>query len=299
MCCLSLVPLPLARLPVVDPPLYSSPLLPPDSPAPRILAFGSAGSSGSRSPPSSTPTKAPVPPPDGLIQFFRDDEEFIDVHMFTTPDRGQPQIHQEPARAAAGDSRALYTSAMATCTTIAIRGVYPEADPSVERYDRFMVHTAEENWWYHFDTLRIRVQEAQDAGLTDLHAHVAAMQPETLLLDGAYKQKDVDDSYEAQRRLMAKLRELVGSDAQSDYQPRIHWYPYRTGFPFEASMALYSDGSVLVNQEGFKCSWQLQEKQWVNYQESSVPEVIPPPDDYRTLVNHPMYVWYANRRKTT
>ncbi|KAK7911802.1 hypothetical protein PG985_014283 [Apiospora marii] len=258
--------------------------------------MASSGPSG-----SGAPSKMPVPPPNGLVDCRDDPERFIRVPMSGHPLVGKPQQpDEEPSRAAEGDDRALYIGSINTCTAIAISGVYPAqdaADPPIQRYDRFMIHVAEENWWHHFDKLQLRVQEAQEAGLSDLQIHVAAVRPETLLLDDGFQDEDpVGDSYVEQRKLMTKLRELVGSDAQSNDQPRIHWYPYRYGgYRHNTIMAFYSDRSVVVNQEAFKCAWQLQEKEWMNYMESSIPEETPSPDDYKTRVNQP---WIMAKSQT-
>lgn len=87
---------------------------------------------------------------------------------------------------------------------------------------------------------------------------------------------------------MTGLRELVGSDVQSDEQPRIYWYPYRSDpMDFNASMALNSDRSILGNQDAYECVWRLDEKKLIDYTESAVPPATSPPADYKTVVTFP------------
>ncbi|KAK7959289.1 uncharacterized protein PG986_004143 [Apiospora aurea] len=194
----------------------------------------------------------------------------------------------EPSRLVEGDGRSPYTTGVPTCTGIAISGLYPPRvsteDPAIVRYDRFMIHTVEANWEQNFANLREQVQEAKSVGLGDLQIHVTAVHPDTLL--GLCGQDGVDASYEAQRELMTRLRELVGSNAESDDQPRIHWHPYQGDEDaFCASMALYSDRSVLDNQDssrGFR--WGIEEKEWHNMAVSPVPMPTPPPEDWNNRV---------------
>lgn len=134
----------------------------PAAPGPVAPDPVASGSFASGFPAPGAPITAPVPPQNGLIQFPKDKENYIDVSMSDTPDvDGQPQPPaEEPSGAAEGDGRILYTSGMITCTGIAIRGIYPAqdgVDPSVPRYNRWLIHVAEENWWHHFDKLRTRV----------------------------------------------------------------------------------------------------------------------------------------------
>ncbi|KAK8029614.1 hypothetical protein PG993_010905 [Apiospora rasikravindrae] len=219
-----------------------------------------------------------APPQNGLIPYERAKADYVYVPM------SDMAYMEEPSRLAEGNGKYLYATGMATCTGIAISGIYPPRsatdDAAIERYDRFMIHTDEDSWEQNFANLRDQVQEAKAASLGDLQIHVTAVHPDTLL--GDYKQEDVDDSYKAQRELMTKLRELVGSNVESDDQPRIHWYPYRgDGEDFNTSMALYSDRSVLVNQDSFRrFTWGLAEKQWMNMAVSPVPMPTPPPDDW-------------------
>lgn len=164
----------------------------------------------------------PVAPADGLIQFPPVDAEHILVNM----DTGPVMLFE-------CDNRYMFTTGLATCTAISVSGVYPllsRNSPPGTRYNRFLVHRSELEWETHFDALEDQVLHAMILGLHDLHIHVVAAHPETYYED----QRDVDDSYEAQRSLMAKLWALLGleegaddSDSDSDSAARIQWYPYQ------------------------------------------------------------------------
>ncbi|KAK8054742.1 hypothetical protein PG994_009809 [Apiospora phragmitis] len=189
----------------------------------------------------------------------------------------------EPARTAEGDVRYLYTTSLATCNGIAVSGLCPPLnatdDPSVVRYDRFMVHMSEELREENYGNLERLIQAAKNIGLHDLQVHIVAIHPDFQTSDDE-NLEDTANSYEAQRALMTRLRALVGSSSDVDPEPRIHWYPYRgddaNGF---AKMALYSDRSVVVNHTGFGSVYVGDEKQWINMAVSKIPRPTSPPGE--------------------
>ncbi|KAK8137124.1 hypothetical protein PG984_005064 [Apiospora sp. TS-2023a] len=213
----------------------------------------------------------PVPPPDRLIQFQGD--RYAPELMYARPDPG-------PFRLIEGDDRYLFTQALCTCTGIAVSGVYPPLDPNSPpgtRYNRFLMHSLESKWEADYGLLEGQVREAMNIGLHDLQIHVVAAHPDSYIDQERYGQKDADDSYEAQRGLMAKLRALLGDGP--DIATRIHWYPYKYDDLMNAGIALYSNREVLVNQEGYKCRWELEEKQWLDPAVSKVPLPTTPRED--------------------
>ncbi|KAK8043299.1 hypothetical protein PG993_005729 [Apiospora rasikravindrae] len=166
--------------------------------------------------------------PDGLYPVPGD---YIDVQMDSM---------DGPSHALENDGKFLYTSSLATCIGIAISGVYPSDKPSPPRkkgYDRFMIHTSELMEAENYAALREEVEAAKAKGLQDLEAHVTACDPVSNT-----SQAEVVSSSETQKSLKERLRELVGSD------DRIHWYPYQFDPSYDASMALFSDLTVIVEQ---------------------------------------------------
>ncbi|KAK8074423.1 hypothetical protein PG997_009086 [Apiospora hydei] len=165
--------------------------------------------------------------PDGL---YPRPEDYIDVQM---------DSKDGPSHAFEGDGKFLYTSSLATCIGIVISGTYPpETCPPREKgYDRFMIHTSELMEEENYAALRDEVEAPKANGLQDLEAHVTACDPISNT-----SQAEVVSSTETQKSLKERLRELVRSDA------RIHWYPYQFDPSYDASMALFSDRSVIVEQ---------------------------------------------------
>ncbi|KAK7911806.1 hypothetical protein PG985_014287 [Apiospora marii] len=265
-------------------------MAPPKSSDSGSAAPGSAptgsGASGSPASASVVPVSlanAPVAPPDGLVQWPVIDAERVHAEM----DEG-------PVRVVEGDDRYLHSSALVTCTGIAVSGVYPPLapnSPSGPRYNRFMVHTTDLEWEEHYETLAGQVREALAIGLHDLQIYVVAAHPETY----PKTQDELDDDYEDQRDLLARLRGLLGPEVD-DGVARIHWYPYDQGSDdYYALIALYSDRGVLVNQKTFKAAaWELEEKHWPDPAELRIPMPTPPPADWKTRVNIP---WYVNQQK--
>ncbi|KAK8122035.1 hypothetical protein PG984_010705 [Apiospora sp. TS-2023a] len=213
---------------------------------------------------------------DGLIPLapesaFPDWEDIIKVNM----------DEESPRRAAEGDDRFLYTTALVTCIGIAISGVYASAS-NEKRYDRFMIHTTELNADKNYAALKAEVEAAKAQGLQDLQVHVAAPDPASVLEhESRWYMVEV---HEFQLSLMRQLRALVESDdVESDDQPRIHWYPYPSCRDHDnASMALFSDRSVIAQHETQKSfndpitRWRLDEKPWVSTR---------PPSDTDSLGN--------------
>ncbi|KAK7962924.1 uncharacterized protein PG986_003749 [Apiospora aurea] len=186
-----------------------------------------------------------------------------DQHIYARMD-----AEEGPMRAKVGESRFLYTCALATCVGIAISGTYsPESvtDPKATRHDRFMGHHSELYFEDLYPKLRDQVEAAKKVGLQDLQVHVVTCEPTSL--GPRWGQAQVVNSRAAQWGLMRHLRTLVGSDITSDDQPRIHWYPYNYDDHQQAAMALFADRSVIAEQEtedwgpNFR-RWPLQEKQW-------------------------------------
>ncbi|KAK8074566.1 hypothetical protein PG997_009229 [Apiospora hydei] len=182
-----------------------------------------------------------------------------------------------PSRVQEGDTRFLFTTALYTCVGIAVSGTYPPpADGQTpttsatnERYDRFMIHTSEFNMKNTCPVLRKEVEAAKAQGLQDLQVHVTTTDPASMV--GKEEPLYIVHRHTNAARLMRFLRQLVGSNVNSDDQPRIHWYPYPHCQNLDcASMAMFSDGSVVVehqNQARFSepiTRWRLQEKPWVS-----------------------------------
>lgn len=201
-------------------------------------------------------------------------------------------MDEGPVRLVEGDDRYLHTLGLVTCTGIAVSGVYPPPSPTSPpgtRYDRFLLHTSELEWESQYDALEKQVVDAINIGLHDLQIHVVAPHPET------YRNQDyLEEVYGQQRRLLAKLRALLGPEA-NDQAARIRWYPYhQDSDDFHALIALYSDRAVLVNQRTFEsCAWELEEKPWRGLAGSKMEMPTQPPPDWRTRVNIP---WYVNRQ---
>ncbi|KAK7962965.1 uncharacterized protein PG986_003790 [Apiospora aurea] len=141
-----------------------------------------------------------------------------------------------PVRASEDDERLIYTDCLVTCLAITISGVYPPdrpCPPSKKRYNRFMVHISEGyEWEDYYDAFRREVEAAKAQGLEDLRAHVAASD------EGA------DGPLGIQKSLRKRLSKLVGPDSP------IHWLPYLydDDLGHEATMALFSDRTVIVEQ---------------------------------------------------
>ncbi|KAK8043298.1 hypothetical protein PG993_005728 [Apiospora rasikravindrae] len=141
-----------------------------------------------------------------------------------------------PTHASESDERLMYTTGLVTCFAIAISGVYPPdrpCPPSEKRNNRFMVHISEGyEWRDYYDAFRKEVEAAKAQGLQDLQAHVTACDAEA------------DGPLGIQKSLRKHLRKLIGPTSP------IHWYPYLydDDLNTEASMALFSDRTVIVEQ---------------------------------------------------
>ncbi|KAK8043342.1 hypothetical protein PG993_005772 [Apiospora rasikravindrae] len=193
--------------------------------------------------------------------------------------RASMDVEAGPSRAAVGETRFLYTDGLASCIGIAVSGTYSAeslSDSENTRYDRFMGHYSLLNIEKYYPKFRAEVQAAKALGLQDLQVSVMTCDPASLTKRVGTESGLLSSGVEW--RLMCHLRRLVGSDILSDDQPRIHWYQYAFHDDQQGAMALFSDRSVIAEQEtddrGPKFErWALQEKQW---RFDGTPRVPPP-----------------------
>ncbi|KAK6854770.1 hypothetical protein PG995_009863 [Apiospora arundinis] len=132
----------------------------------------------------------------------------------------------------------------------------------------FMVHMSEEDPLGFCDQIRAEVEAAKTQGLQDLQVYFTA--PEAVSYRGKETEEEIIKIHKLQRTLMRRLRVLVGSDPDSEDQPRIHWYPYQNHREDSAAVALFRDRSIIAewrqnayNNQPFTRS-PLEEKKWVD-----------------------------------